>query len=624
LSKTWQRVIAIIALLFLLWQFAVTLKIFMNNIQLQDIHLGFALTLVFLTTMAQFKNWGWRLLLILLLVASWVVVVYVFARFEHLETVPGRPDRYDLIIGIILIVVVLEATRQAWGLIFPAIIGVFILYFFFGHLLPGVLAHPPELPAYVVSRLGIGFSGIFGDFLNASVQYVFLFMVLGGILRATGALEFILDVGKAVGRLTYGGPAQTAVVGSGLVGTISGAAVSNVVLTGSVTIPAMKSIGYDPVSAGAIEATASTGGQIMPPVMGVAAFIMAAVTAIPYRDIMIAAIIPALLYYFQVFVSVEAIARKRKVFAAKEKIKVKALLRRSVPFVVALGILFFLLIRMSSPAFAAVYAITAALVISFLQKETRPTWFSLVENVTEGVLLGAKVGVICAAVGIIQIVLTSTGAGIKLTGLAESIAGNNVFVLLILTMIISIVLGCGVPTIGAYVLVALVVAPLLIRIGYPLLPVHFFAFYFAVLSAITPPVALASITAAGIAKANPWQTGVRALLIALGGFVIPFFILFNPSLMLLGGGVLTTTLSTLSAAAVFICLTAVIWGHLLAPITTLYRIPYAGSAALLSFFVVFPDNYLLLALGAAIFILLMIIQWRQSRALARRQDTPLL
>jgi len=616
MSRIVKRIIVTVSILFLVLQLVITQYAIFASIELQTVHLGFALTLVFLASIAETKKKILWIPLLILLISSWVVTAYIFMRFEHLEIAMGLPDRYDLIIGIILVFVVLEATRQSWGLIFPLIISFFILYFFFGQYFPWGLSHSGFKAGYVISNLGIGFRGIFGDFLNASVQYVFLFMVLGGVLKATGSLEFIMELGKAIGRVTAGGPAQTAVVGSGLVGTISGVAVSNVVLTGSFTIPAMKSIGYKPDYAGAIESTASTGGQIMPPVMGVAAFVMAEVTGIPYREIMVAAIVPALLYYFQVFVSVEAIARKEKISAHPERINIMSILRRSPPFVLTIIILFVLLIRMVSPSYAAFYAIFAALAVAFLQKETRPTWSTLIDNIVDGVMVGAKVAIILAAVGMIAITLIVTVLGIKLTGLAEAIAGGQVFILLLLTMIISIILGCGVPTIGAYVLVALIVAPVLTRMGFTLLPVHFFAFYFAVLSAITPPVALASVAAAGISGGNPWRTGLHAFALATGGFVIPFFILFNPSLMLLQGGFATISLSILAAAIVFLCLTAIIWGHLLAPIGLVHKVPYAICAIIFGFFAVYPTNYLAFATGAVIIAGLLVVQWRNSRITA--------
>ncbi|MFC1964352.1 TRAP transporter permease, partial [Chloroflexota bacterium] len=466
---------------------------FINSIELQTVHLAFALTLVFLTSLESSKQKKlWPLFLIMIL-AGLLAAGYVITRFEHLEIAVGLPDTIDVIIGIILMIVVLEATRQSWGVVFFSIIIVFILYFFIGQYAPFGLKHPGFAFDYVVSKLGIGFSGIYSEFLNASVQYVFLFMVLGGLLKATGTVELILDLGKVIGKFTAGGRAQTAVVGSGLVGTITGAAVTNVILTGSFTIPAMKKMGYPPDIAGAIESTASTGGQLMPPVMGASAFIMATILGIPYRDIMLAAIIPAFLYYFQVFASVEVIARQKDLRMPPEPMNLKPVLRRAPPFVIAVGILFVLLLRGVSPSFAATYSLVAALGVAFLLKETRPSWSNLAENITDGVMVGARLAVILASVGMIAQTLYSTGLGIKLTGLAEVIASGQIIIFILLTMIISLILGCGVPTIGAYTLVALIVAPALVRAGFPILQVHFFAFYFAIISAITPPVALAAV-----------------------------------------------------------------------------------------------------------------------------------
>jgi len=615
--KNLERIRIGIAVCMLIFQLITIRFAFINTIELQTVHLAFALTLVFLTSMETAKTRKIWPLLLTLIAGGFVATGYVIARFTHLEIAVGLPDTPDVIIGVILMIVVLEATRQSWGMVFFLIIVGFIAYFFLGQYAPFGLKHPGFAFDYVVSKLGIGFSGIYSEFLNASVQYVFLFMVLGGVLKATGTVELILDLGKVIGRFTAGGRAQTAVVGSGLIGTITGAAVTNVILTGSFTIPAMKQIGYPPDIAGAIESTASTGGQLMPPVMGASAFIMATILGIPYRDIMVAALIPAFLYYFQVFASVEIIARHRGLKMTEEPIALKQVLRRAPPFVVAVGILFVLLLRGVSPSFAATYSLVAALGIAFLIKDTRPTWSNLAENITDGVMVGARLAVILASVGMIAQTLYSTGLGIKLTGLAEEIAGGQIIVFILLTMIISLILGCGVPTIGAYTLVALIVAPALVRAGFPLLPVHFFAFYFAIISAITPPVALAAVAAAGISGGNPWRTGLESFKISMGCFLLPFFMLFNPAIMMQGGDPLTTALSLLASALVFWSLAVMTRGYFLARLRIIDWLLIIPAAVLLSAYVFSPANYVPLAAGIIIFIVANLVHWRNSKASTR-------
>jgi len=594
-----------------------TQYLFVDYLEHQIFHLGFALLLVFLTSMRALKRRKLWPLILTLLLAGLVVVSYMKIYHYRLEEVIGIPGTVDMIIGVILVIVVIEATRQAWGPILPIIAIVFILYFFFGQLLPEAsgLAHGGFAPSYIISVLGIGFSGTFGLFLTCSANYIFLFLVFSGLLGATGALGLIFEVGKAAGRVLAGGPAHTAVIGSSLVGTVTGAAVANVAITGAFTIPLMKKVGYHPDMAGAIEATASTGAQLMPPVMGASAFVMAAVIGVPYVEIMIAAIIPALLYYYTVGLGVQVIAVKRKIFVPREAIDTKLILHRAPVFLIPLAVIIVLLLMRFSPMYAAFYAIIAVLVLSFIRKETRPSWSRLVWGFSEGAISGAKIAVALSCVGIMAQVLYSTALGVKFSGLVGELCGGYLFLALLMTMIVSIILGCGLPTVGAYVLVALVVCPALVRLGMPVMPAHFFAFYFAIISALTPPVALAALAGAGISGGNYWKTSINAFKLAIAGFVLPFFMVYNPVFMLRGGEPLSGVVSLIAAFIAMSALIAVVYNHFLVPISQWQRAVYALCAAS-SFAYVFTGNYILFALGMLLFLRLMMLQWR-TRKLAK-------
>jgi len=430
----------------------------------QAFHLGFSLVLVLLASLKAAKGWRrWTVLLTLLF--SLVSMVYIKVNYIDLSFTRMFPDTLDCIIGIILVIAVLEATRKAWGLALPIVGALSIIYLFWGHLLSGPLRHAPLDVTYAISYLSIGFQGIFGTILGASANYIFLFIVFGGLFEIVGIRELFVEVGKIAGRRLAGGPAQTAMISSGLVGMCTGAAVANVAITGSFTIPMMKKIGYTPEQAASIEAYASTGGQYMPPVMGASVFVMAAMLGIAYTDIMIPAFIPAFLFFLSGAIGVQLMALRYRIPRIREKVDNRTLLRRAPLFIIPIAVLMTLLLMRFSPMYAAFYAILAIIVVSLIQKETRPSLGRLAEGFKNGAVMGAKIGVACACIGLLSQVLTTTGLGQKLVGLMETLSGGHLIIALILTMFISILLGTGVPTVAAYVLVAAIGAPVLIRMG---------------------------------------------------------------------------------------------------------------------------------------------------------------
>lgn len=596
-----------------------TQYLFLGAYENQAVHLAFILALLFLNEARTAKN-GWRYAYQIGLASlSLAATAYVFLNIGHLEEAFGYPDTTDLIVGVLLIFVVVEATRAAWGWTLPIVSAVFVLYFIFGHLLPGQLYHRPFELDYIVSYLSIGLSGIFGSFLSISANQVFLFVVFGALLGVIKVNDFFFEAGKIAGKVFQGGPGQTAVVSSAMVGMVSGAAVANVAITGAFTIPFMKKVGYKPEFAGAIEAAASTGGQLMPPVMGAAAFLMASFLGVPYADIMLAGIIPAILFFWGIMLGVQFLAVRNNIHPPSEVIDFKLLMRRLPLFLVPLSVLIAMLLMQYTPAIAAFWAIILSIALACLSRDTRPKFMDLLKCLAGGALIGAQIGISLAVVGLIAQTLITTGLGTKIAGLVEIISGGNLVIALLVTMMVSIVLGCGVPTSAAYTLVAIVVVPIIVNMGVEPLSAHFFAFYFAVISALTPPVALAALAGAGIAGANYFKTSLSAAKLAISGFIIPFLVVFNPALIL-------KPINWISALGTFIAvplsmtaLTAALYGCGLTIFTRKERILATVTAALLFGYSVFrqietlPLEYPMLALGCLGFVVLLVSQIRSKR-----------
>jgi TRAP transporter 4TM/12TM fusion protein len=494
----------------------------------QTIHLAFLFLLSFLGVFIKSENTAVRAFLVLCMAAAAACCAYVFVNVEELEMSFGFPDPLAVKIGITMIVLVFVATTINWGATLPVVAGVFVAYFFFGHHLGGALYHAEFSMDYIISYLCIGISGIYGMFLSISANQIFLFVIFGALLSVFKVNTLFMELGKIVGTVLRGGPGLTAVVSSSLVGMVSGAPVANVAITGAFTIPYMKNIGYSKEEAGAIEAVASTGGQLMPPVMGAAAFLMATFIGESYSVVMIAAIIPAIIFYFAVTLGVQFLATAKNMPIMREEVDWSLIRRRLPVFIVPIGVTFVLLMMRFSPMNVAFWAIMTTLAVGFARKETRPTWKELLENGCDGAVIGAKIGICLALVGIMAQTLITTGLGSKIASLVHLLSGGSLFIALILTMIVAIILGCSVPPAAAYALCAVVIVPTIVPLGADLLAAHFFSFYFAIISAITPPVGLASLAAAGLSGGNFLKTGVKGFRLAFAGFVLPYMIVYNP------------------------------------------------------------------------------------------------
>ncbi|BEQ13581.1 TRAP transporter permease [Desulfoferula mesophila] len=513
----------------------------LDILQLEFMHLSFALILAFLLrpgpAWINQKNWSDYLLAL----ASAAVGVYMMASYTRIaERIRFVSDveMGDVLVCVVLIFLVLEAGRRVmgWGL---SILGlVAIAYAFFGYLLPGALGHSSVTGDSFTEFMVLTQEGIFGIPLRVSTIYVFLFVLFGAFLKYGRLGEFYNDLAVSVAGGLKGGPGKVAVISSSLLGTISGSAVANVSTSGTFTIPMMKRAGYQPASAAAIEALASTGSQIVPPIMGAAAFIMAELTQIPYWSIAVAAIIPSILYYIVVYAVVHFEAVKHDLQTAEEDRKgfwVMAL-SKSYMFIPVVVIVYYLSAGYSI-TLAATMAILSAVVVSAIPLIVTRQWkeFGLfVKALEDGAKACVAVAIPCAIAGIIVGVLTLTSLGLKFSDLILAFAGDNVVWLLIITSLICMVLGMGMPTSAAYITVAILAIPALIKGGVPPITAHFFGFFFANLSMITPPVALAAYAGAGIAGANSSQVGLRACWMGLTIYAIPFLLATYPGLMLIG------------------------------------------------------------------------------------------
>lgn len=611
-----ELVITIVAIVGALYHLISTQFLFQSFLEHQNNHFMFSLILVFLVALkGKPKSWP---MIILVLVAGIVATGYVKVFFEGLEGRIGFPTTTDIVIGIVLVLVALEASRRAFGPIIAILAIIFILYDLFGHYLPPPFYHTNFSLKYVITNLSIGLTGMYGTALGVSVNYIFLFFLFGGILQTSGAMDFFTLLGKWAGQKLRGGPAQTAVVSSALVGSVTGSAVANVAITGAFTIPLMKKVGYRPERAGAIEAAASTGGQIMPPVMGAAAFLMVGLTGIPYLQIMVAALVPALIYFMAIGTYIEFQSRASNIQNTKEPVDMKMLLLRMPYFVVPLIVLMVLLLKSFTAPFAAFWTVIALILTSIIMDFITGRGFrlkALTEGIKIGAIGGAKIGVTSAVLGFLMSSITMTGIGIKLAGMVEEWSMGILIVACVLTMLISILFGMGVPTMVAYALVAIMVVPVLLKMEVSVLQAHFFCMFFAVFSGITPPVALSALVGAQIAEASYMKTAMQAFKICIIAFILPFMIVWNPSLILQPADPLIGVTSLIAVLLAIVVIAVTITNYYLIRLTIKERILFTVTALLLISFV-FTMHYALFIAGVVLFVALTLYQ----RKLRAKQD----
>lgn len=586
----------------------------------RSIHLAFGFLLVYLMSSAKGKSVFDRLYSIVLAILGSATAVYIITNFDAIIMRFGSPTTLDLVFGAVALVLVLDITRRTLGWAMPIIAIGFLAYAFLGPYLPGVLYHRGYDLQRVLNQMYLTTEGIYGIPLGVSANYILLFILFGSFLIATGAGQFYIDLAKALVGRARGGPAKVAVIASAFFGTLSGSAQANVAGTGMITIPLMRNVGYRAEFAGAVEATASTGGQIMPPIMGAAAFIMAEILGVPYFRIVQAAFIPAIIYFASVLFSVDfEAARTRIPGLQKDEVpNIGKLLKKGWLHLLPIGVLIFLLVVVKwTTTKAAVYSVLATVAVGFLQRSKE---FGLNEVI--GAFRDAARGAIsvitaCACAGIVVGIINLTGLGLRFSNIVVSAAGGNLVLLLALIMLACIVLGMGLPTTPAYLVLAVLGVPALQTLGIPALAAHMFVFYFGCVSMITPPVALAVYVAAGIAKAGFWKTGINAVKLGIAAFIVPYFFVFNPPLLFQGSlpSVLWAGVTALVGAAL---LSGAMIGWLMGDIGIPERIVLFASALGL----IDPgqvSNLLGLA-GLALVLVLQRLRAGRARSTARLQE----
>lgn len=537
LSGFQLRLVSAIAILFSLFQIYTGLMGILPAQLQRSIHLTFVFVLVYLLypSSSKMRKDRFHWIDIALAILGGVCALYITINFKDLLYRAGDYMTLDLIVGAIAILLVLEGARRVVGLPIAIIASVFLLYAKVGPYLPGFLNHRGYSVERIISHMYYTTEGIIGVPLGVAATFIFLFILFGAFLEKTGIGKFFIDLANSVAGFAAGGPAKVAVITSALEGTISGSSVANTVGSGSFTIPLMKSLGYKPEFAAAVEAAASTGGQIMPPVMGAAAFLMAEFIGIPYMDIAKAAAIPALLYFTGIWIMVHFEAKKMGMKGlSKEQLPKlgKVLKERGYLFLPLIGIIYFL-VEGSTPIKAALYGLGLAIAASFIRKETRITLKGFFEALETGARNALGVSVACACAGIIVGTITLTGLGLKLGNGLVGLSGGNLILTLIFTMISSLILGMGAPTTANYIITSTIAAPAIVMLGVPVLAAHMFTFYFGIIADITPPVALAAFAGSAIAKSDPLKTGIQASKLAIAAFIIPYVFVFNPALLLI-------------------------------------------------------------------------------------------
>ncbi|MFZ5647591.1 MAG: TRAP transporter permease [Bacillota bacterium] len=579
------RVVAAIAISFSVFQIY-TAKFGVMDAHLQRaVHLSFAMALVYLLYPAR-RGWDRKSLhwfdAVLAVVAS-AAPLYIVVFYQELVLRAGAINTQDLVIGTLGVLLVLEAARRVVGWPIVIVASIFLVYAFTGPVIPGNLAHQGVDLEHLVGHLFFTTEGIFGIPLGVSSTFIFLFILFGAYLEKTGLGAFFIDLAKAVAGWASGGPAKVAVLSSGLMGTVSGSSVANVAGTGSFTIPMMKKLGYKPEFAGAVEAAASTGGQLMPPIMGAAAFLMAEFIGVPYIVVVKAAVIPALLYFTGIWIGVHLEAKKQGLrgIPLSELPKIGRLVLDKGHLAIPLVAVVYLLVSGYTPMKAALWAIFLTIGASLLRRSTRISAGDVVDGLERGARGALGVIIACATAGIIIGVVTKTGVGLKLASVLIDLARGYLLPTLFFTMITSILLGMGVPTTANYVITSTITAPAVIQMGVPIMAAHMFAFYFGIIADVTPPVALAAFAGSGIARGNPLMTGVNASKLAIAAFIVPYIFVLSPSLLMINATATGVLVMLITSVTGMIGIGAAVSGYLITRTVWFERIIFFAGGILL-------------------------------------------
>lgn len=592
----------------------------LDAIRLRAWHIIFLLTMSFLLYPARKKNKEViaypKVLDIICIILSLVSFGYFLLNYNQIALRGGFLLAQDYIFGGIGIVMIFEAARRVVGNL--AILAlIFLLYNFFGNMIPGIFGHGGFSINRVIDHMFWGSQGVFGIAIGVSATFVFLFILFGAFLRISGFSQFINDLALTIAGRSPGGPAKVAVLASSLMGMINGSAIANVATTGTITIPMMKKNGYKARFAAAVEAVASTGGQFAPPIMGAAGFVMAEYLGVSYTVVMVAAIVPAFLYYLTLIFVVHFEAKRLGLKGiSKENLpNIVHVLKKqghlSIPLIVLMALLF----MGYTPLYAAVFSILACVIASWIRPETRMGLKKILAALEEGAKGSIGVGMACAVIGIIIGTVSLTGLGLSFGYSIMEYTNESIFIAAFLVMIMSIILGMGVPGVAAYVIVSTVGAPVLVDLGVEPLSAHMFVLIYACLSNVTPPVALASFVAAGIANTNQNKVSLTAVKLALAGFILPFFFIFEPDLLINMEAPMESIVPTITASIGVIAFASGLQGWLIT-----FASPPERLLLIIAGICMIEPSLLLDLGGVGIIIICIVWQLAKKKKMKRNQD----
>jgi len=547
----------------------------------------------------------------LLIILAIVIGSYIWIEFDAIVERQGDWTRTDVIMGIIALILVMEATRRAIGLFMAVIAVIFLVYAYFGPYMPDLLAHKGYSIERIATTLYLTTEGIWGLPTGVAATFVFVFVLFGAFLESSRGGDFFIDLAYSLtGRMT-GGPAKTAVLASGFMGSVSGSAVANVVTTGAFTIPMMKRVGYKPHVAGAIEASASTGGQLMPPIMGAGAFLMAEFTNTSYLHIIKLAIVPAILYYLSVlfFVHFEAKKEGFNPISKADLPKIGATLKDGLHFLFPVAVLIYVLVNNYSPNMAGFVAVVSTVFAAMFRKRTRLNLKAIFYALESGAKKAIMVSTACGCAGIIVGCVSLTGLGLKFSSMVVSLSAGSPFLAIMLIGAASLVLGMGLPVTASYIVLVILAGPALMELGLPILVAHMVVFWYSQDANVTPPVALASFAGAGVAGASPMRTGFTSWKVAKGLYIIPIVMAYRP---LLGNGPASLVVLTMLLTALgLIAFTSSMESFLIRKLT-IYETVIVGAASLSMFWPI----YWLSITGAVVFLTILVIQlleWKRGK-----------
>lgn len=586
----------------------------------RTVHLGFALTFVFLLFPASRKLskrtipfYDYILAVIAIIVGSYWVINY-----DRLVQSLGQLQTMDFYIGILAVIIVLEGARRAVGLPITIIAGLFLLYAFYGQYMPDFMAHRGQSLDSIVNLMFFSTDGILGTPLAVSSTFIFAFLLFGAFLVKTGVGEYFNDLAIAIAGKLTGGPAKVAIFSSALQGTISGSSVANVVTSGSYTIPMMKRLGYNKNFAGAVEASASTGGQLMPPIMGAAAFLMVEFIGrgVTYWDIAKAAAIPAVLYFTGIWIMTHFEAKRLGLRGLKdEEMPDRSKVFKKIYLLIPIVLIIILMMSGVPVIHAALYGIISCIVVGFINPDVKFGFKEIIDGMVDGARSALAVAAATACAGIIVGVVVKTGLGLSLANSLVKLAGGSILLTLFFVMIASLILGMGAPTTANYVITSTIAAPAIIALLAPDVPAsaaplvivlsaHFFVFYFGIIADITPPVALAAFAASGISGGDPIRTGVNSAKLAIAAFIIPYMIIFSPAMLMIDVTLWEVVWVVLSAIMGMIAIGAAIIGYWYRPVNWIERIILLAAGIAM----IYPET-LTDTIGLIVFVGMFVIQW---------------